>query len=332
VNLPAHRVSSLSANYRIEGEIRAALAAAGIQIETDQSGPYGIVCFDKADDQLFSLLHEVRHDPRRRVLAVAANPHAVLPGTIWRLLHAGASDALLWNGNGGTAAQVAARLQRWAEVDELVGQAVSQEFIIGESPAWQAVVRKVVEAARFSTIPVLLTGESGTGKELLAKLISVVCASAGGSNKLRKDLITVDCASLVPERSGSEFFGHVRGAFTGAHISAKALSRWLTAQRCFLTKSGKVRTASRHSCYVRSRKRVTSAWAATSGKKRTFVWSVQPTAICRMQCIVANFAWIFITVSPAASFARRLWPSAKTISCYWPEPGRTEGMARSRPS
>lgn len=201
-----------------EADIRAALAHGGLEIEMDSPGPYGIVCFERADAELFGMLHEARPDPRCRVLAVTASSLALETGIIWRLLHAGASDVLLWNSTLAGAARLAAKFQRWFEVDELAEQAISQESLVGNSAAWLAVIRKVIEAARFSTIPVLLTGESGTGKELLAKLISVVCASAGGTNRLRKELITVDCASLVPELSGSEFFGHERGAFTGAHM------------------------------------------------------------------------------------------------------------------
>jgi transcriptional regulator with GAF, ATPase, and Fis domain len=201
-----------------DAEVRATLAANGVPIETDLAGPYGIVCFEKADEQVFAVLHDVRRDSRLRVLAVAAPSLAVETGMIWRLLHAGASDVLSWSGNGAHAAQLAAKLQRWFEVDELAKQAISEVSLIGDSPAWRTVIRKAIEAARFSTIPVLVTGESGTGKELLAKLISMVSASPGGTNKFRKELITVDCGSLVPELSGSEFFGHERGAFTGAHI------------------------------------------------------------------------------------------------------------------
>jgi transcriptional regulator with GAF, ATPase, and Fis domain len=210
------RVCQCSESF--EAEVRAALAARDVQIEMDLVGPYGIVCFDKVDEQLFAVLHEVRRDPRCHVLAVTASSHTVETGMVWRLLHGGASDVMLWSGNSEAAAQLDAKLLRWFEVDELAGWAVSQESLIGDSPAWHDIIRKVIEAARFSTIPVLLTGESGTGKELLAKLISVVCAGAGDTPKFRKELITVDCASLVPELSGSEFFGHERGAFTGAHI------------------------------------------------------------------------------------------------------------------
>jgi transcriptional regulator with GAF, ATPase, and Fis domain len=223
-----------------EGEIRATLAAIGVPIQADLAEPYGIVCFDKADEQLIALLHEARHDPRRRVLAVVASPHAAETHTIWRLLHAGASDVLPWSGDGGGAAQFAAKLQRWFEVDELAEQALAREKLIGDSPAWRAVIREVVEAARFSTNPMLLTGESGTGKELLARLIGAVCSFAGGANKLRDELIIVDCASLVPELSGSEFFGHERGAFTGAHLQREGAFAMADGATLLLDEIGEV--------------------------------------------------------------------------------------------
>ncbi len=199
-----------------ENRVHAALDAAGIRIELDPAGAYGIVAVEKVDDQLIALLHELRSDPRRRVLLVASPSQAADTGVIWRLLHAGASDILVWIDDTAVA-QLAAKLGRWFEVDELATQAAMRDCLVGESPAWQILVRKIVEAARFSTIPLLLTGDSGTGKELLANLVSKVGAGAPGTNRFRKELITVDCGSLVPELSGSEFFGHERGAFTGAH-------------------------------------------------------------------------------------------------------------------
>lgn len=60
----------------------------------------------------------------------------------------------------------------------------------------------------------VLLGESGTGKELLARLVHAL--SNPGK---RAPLVVVDCTTVVPELSGSEFFGHERGAFTGAHTS-----------------------------------------------------------------------------------------------------------------
>ena len=72
-------------------------------------------------------------------------------------------------------------------------------------------LRQIVEIAVSSDVPVLLTGESGTGKELVARVIHAL-----GPRARQHQLVLVDCTTIVPELSGSEFFGHERGAFTGA--------------------------------------------------------------------------------------------------------------------
>jgi transcriptional regulator with GAF, ATPase, and Fis domain len=133
----------------------------------------------------------------------------------WRLLGAGAADVLSWNSNGSTARLIRAKLERWLELDELTAMLTRRQSLIGDSAAWRTLVWNIVEAARFCRSPILLTGESGTGKEVLARLISAV-DPADGMQPLRHELVTVDCGALVPELSGSEFFGHERGAFTGA--------------------------------------------------------------------------------------------------------------------
>jgi transcriptional regulator with GAF, ATPase, and Fis domain len=60
----------------------------------------------------------------------------------------------------------------------------------------------------------LLIGESGTGKELIARLVHEIAAFGVAP------LHVLDCTTIVPELSGSEFYGHERGAFTGA-VSAR---------------------------------------------------------------------------------------------------------------
>ena len=72
-------------------------------------------------------------------------------------------------------------------------------------------MRHVVEIAMFGDASVLILGESGTGKEEVARLIHEL-----DPNPEKGRLVTLDCATVVPELSGSEFFGHERGAFTGA--------------------------------------------------------------------------------------------------------------------
>ena len=81
--------------------------------------------------------------------------------------------------------------------------------IIGHGPALQKVLAQIATVAPTEA-NVIILGESGTGKELVARAIHDLSA--------RKDrpLVRVNCASIPKELFESEFFGHVRGAFTGA--------------------------------------------------------------------------------------------------------------------
>ena len=89
---------------------------------------------------------------------------------------------------------------------------VSMNFgrIIGESPALKKMLARV-EAVAQTSASVLIQGESGTGKELVAHVIHTRSARSEGP------LVKVNCASIPSELFESEFFGHVKGAFTGAH-------------------------------------------------------------------------------------------------------------------
>jgi transcriptional regulator with GAF, ATPase, and Fis domain len=196
--------------------IRTAFAEAGLDfVATDaRAERSGVVCFACVTDELLALLNDVRRS-RVAVLAVAASPGAMKPGEAWRLLNAGAADTLVWPSDGSAADQVRARLDRWTIIDELAIEAARKASCIGAGTAWIDLIRRVVEAARFADAPVLLIGESGTGKELLARLIHLADARADRRSS-SPDLVTVDCSTIVPELSGSEFFGHEKGAFTGA--------------------------------------------------------------------------------------------------------------------
>ena len=89
---------------------------------------------------------------------------------------------------------------------------VSMNFgqIVGNSPALVAMMKRI-EAVADTPANVLIVGETGTGKELVARAIHSRSGRAGGP------LVKVNCASIPDELFESEFFGHVRGAFTGAH-------------------------------------------------------------------------------------------------------------------
>jgi two-component system response regulator HydG len=84
-----------------------------------------------------------------------------------------------------------------------------EEFFVGHSLAAKALYAQVdiVAATNYS---IILYGESGTGKEVIAKTIHDL------SDRRDKPFIAMDCGTLSKELSGSELFGHVKGAFTGA--------------------------------------------------------------------------------------------------------------------
>src|SRR5947208_2019146 len=81
--------------------------------------------------------------------------------------------------------------------------------ILGDSPALKKVLAQV-EMVAPTNASVLILGESGTGKELVARAIH------DRSPRKNSALVRVNCASVPRELFESEFFGHVRGAFTGA--------------------------------------------------------------------------------------------------------------------
>jgi len=89
---------------------------------------------------------------------------------------------------------------------------VSMNFgrIVGTSPALRRMLKRV-EAVAETPASVLVQGESGVGKELVARAIHARSPRADGP------LVKVNCASIPKELFESEFFGHVKGAFTGAH-------------------------------------------------------------------------------------------------------------------
>jgi len=88
--------------------------------------------------------------------------------------------------------------------------------LLGQSPEMEKLFRIMARVSQ-SLHPVLILGESGTGKELVARAIHGNGPAAG------KAFVPVDCGSLAPTLIESELFGHVKGAFTGAHRPSDGL-------------------------------------------------------------------------------------------------------------
>ena len=89
------------------------------------------------------------------------------------------------------------------------GKSPKQDFLIGEAPATKDLYRQI-EIVAPTNYSIILYGESGTGKEVIAKTIHQL------SSRKDKPFVAMDCGTLSKELAGSELFGHVKGAFTGA--------------------------------------------------------------------------------------------------------------------
>ncbi|GBD93155.1 nitrogen fixation protein VnfA [bacterium BMS3Abin05] len=118
-------------------------------------------------------------------------------------------------------------------LDERLKEKFSFQNIIGNSNEMRDVYEKVAQVARADTT-VLIRGESGTGKELIAQAIHF--------NSARKDksFIRVNCAAIPESLIESEFFGHEKGAFTGALIRKKGRFELANGGTIFLDEIGEL--------------------------------------------------------------------------------------------
>ncbi len=99
-----------------------------------------------------------------------------------------------------------------------LGEQLAVNELVGSSPAMQR-IKDVIGKVAVTDSPVLIEGESGTGKELVAAAIHHLSARAKGP------FIPVNCSAIPAELLESEFFGHVRGAFSGAVSDSVGLFR-----------------------------------------------------------------------------------------------------------
>lgn len=89
-------------------------------------------------------------------------------------------------------------------------------LLIGETAPIKR-LRKLINKVSQTQAPVMITGESGTGKELVARAIHF------GSHRRDMPFVAVNCGAIPSELMESEFFGHLKGSFTGAHADKAGL-------------------------------------------------------------------------------------------------------------
>ncbi len=105
--------------------------------------------------------------------------------------------------------------------------------LVGRSEASLAAFRRIEKIARFSDLPALILGETGTGKELAARALHRL-------DPKRRDhpFVAVNCGAVPLELAESEFFGHRKGAFTGADRDRRGLVRAAQGGVLFLDEVG----------------------------------------------------------------------------------------------
>jgi two-component system, NtrC family, response regulator PilR len=101
------------------------------------------------------------------------------------------------------------------------------EELVGRSQVMDRVRQTIRKLAR-SQAPVLISGESGTGKELAARLIHDLGPRADGP------FVAVNCGAIPSELMESEFFGHIKGSFTGADADKEGLFQAANGGTLFL--------------------------------------------------------------------------------------------------
>lgn len=170
----------------------------------------GIVFFDQLDSQLHNFLREVSQQGLRRIITVSVETKLSSKET-WDLLRCGVADAFSLYHSSSVGKEIAARLKHWESVDKIIESPLIEHNLVGKSPVWIKTLRQIINIGRFTDASILITGESGTGKELIARLTHTL-----DEKRSKNNLVVLDCTTIVPELSGSEFFGHERGAFTGA--------------------------------------------------------------------------------------------------------------------
>jgi DNA-binding NtrC family response regulator len=190
------------------------------------------------DGQGMELLRAARQlDRELPMIVVAAAPHLDSATASLRL---GAGDYLPKPPDGANLAQSARRLlgERRLEAEyELLRRQVERPYSFDDMIGGCAAMRKVfdtIEQVAQSDVDVLVVGETGTGKELVARSIH------RRSGRARGPFVPVDCGAIPENLLESEFFGHEKGAFTGADSRRIGLVEFADGGTFFLDELGEL--------------------------------------------------------------------------------------------
>jgi transcriptional regulator with GAF, ATPase, and Fis domain len=198
------------------------------------AGTLGVCLIGVFNQSILDFIKSSDISGHRHLIAIL-HRESVNESAAWALLQSGASDVLFWTTPERVVKQLKARFERWLSIESLLETAAKEELVLGMSAVWRRTLRQVVEIAHFSDTGVLILGESGTGKEVVANLIHKLDSRAD-----KRAMVILDCSAIVPELSGSEFFAHERGAFTGAQSERQGAFALANGGTLFLDEVGEL--------------------------------------------------------------------------------------------
>jgi two-component system response regulator AtoC len=204
------------ANLGLEGfEVLVASSGAEALARLAESDPLAVVTDLKMPDVDGIALMERIHAERPALPVVLVTAHATVETAV-QALRRGAHHYLVkpirWEELALVLQQAVAHERSRRDLERLRGEldrVAGFEELVGDSPAMQEVFR-VVQQVAGADATVLLRGETGTGKELVSRAIH------RRSPRREGPFVAVNCTAVPRELMESEFFGHEKGAFTGA--------------------------------------------------------------------------------------------------------------------
>lgn len=110
----------------------------------------------------------------------------------------------------------ALKLSEQNDASKQINSPQSSALILGDTPAVHALNKQIAKLAR-SQAPIYISGESGSGKELVARSIHQL------GPRSTQPFVAVNCGAIPSELMESEFFGHRKGSFSGAHEDKEGL-------------------------------------------------------------------------------------------------------------
>ena len=156
---------------------------------------------------------------------------------------------------------------------------------------------------------VMILGPNGCGKESVAQLIQQ------HSGRRDKPFVAVNCGCIQRELAASEFFGHVKGAFTDAKKETVGYFEVARGGTLFLDGSETCLQECRPCCSGYCRRGCIVLWAAVRSLKLTYAYCQPPTRIWSVPYGRDVSGRICTTVSPSLRYASRPYPSVRRIYC-----------------